>query len=211
LPAEPSLPHRDIIVIGASAGGIKALKELVAALTEDLPAAVFVVLHVAPTKPSILPQILSRAGPLPALHPSDGQPVETGYIYVAPPDHHLLLSDGQIRVLRGPKENAQRPAVDPLFRSAAAAYGPRVIGVVLTGGLEDGAAGLSAVKSGGGVAVVQDPFDALQPSMPQSALRSGRVDYCVSLAEIGPLLIRLVSEEVPPTLGFPLGPAGDAG
>jgi two-component system chemotaxis response regulator CheB len=204
------LPHRDIIVIGASAGGIKALKELAAALPEDLPAAVFVVLHLAPTKPSILPQILSRAGPLPALHPSNDQPVETGYIYVAPPDHHLLLRDGRIRVFRGPKENAHRPAVDPLFRSAAAAYGPRVIGVVLTGALEDGTAGLSAVKSGGGVAVVQDPFDALQPSMPQSALRSVRVDYCVGLAEIGPLLIRLNSEEVPPTLGFALGPARDA-
>src|SRR5438105_1971968 len=119
----------DLIVIGASAGGVEALRALVRDLPPDLPAAVCVVLHVAPHAPSMLPIILSRAGPLPAQHPVDGAAIQAGRIYVAPPDHHLLVERGVLRVLRGPKENRSRPAVDPLFRTAARAYGPRVVGV----------------------------------------------------------------------------------
>jgi two-component system, chemotaxis family, protein-glutamate methylesterase/glutaminase len=200
------VPRRDIIVIGASAGGIEALKELTAALPAELAASMFVTVHVSPSGPGVLPRILSRSGPLPAIHPVDLQPIEAARVYVAPPDHHLLVKDGYVRVVRGPKENAHRPAVDPLFRSAAVAYGPRVIGVVLTGALDDGTAGLAAVKSRGGLAVVQDPFDALHPSMPQSAIRSVQVDHRVRLAELGPLLVTLASQEAPAEEAYPLDP-----
>lgn len=183
---------RDIIVIGASAGGIETLKEIVAGLPANLPAAVFVVLHTAPTGPGFLPQILSRAGRLPAIHATDNGSIELAHIYVAPPDHHLLVERGErVRVTRGPKENRFRPAVDPLFRSAAHACGRRVIGVVLTGYLDDGTAGLRVVKQLGGTAIVQDPLDAIVPSMPRSALRHVDVDHCLPASEIAGLLARL--------------------
>jgi two-component system, chemotaxis family, protein-glutamate methylesterase/glutaminase len=186
------VPGHDIIVVGASAGGVEALITLVSGLPADLPAAVFVVLHIPAQSPSLLPPILSRAGPLVAGHPADNTPIQHGRIYVAPPDHHLLLEEGRVRVVRGPKENRHRPAVDPLMRSAARSYGPRVIGVILTGSLDDGTAGLMAVKTRGGVAVVQDPSEALYPSMPRSALDHVAVDHCLSIREIPPLLARLV-------------------
>jgi two-component system chemotaxis response regulator CheB len=183
---------RDIIVIGASAGGIEALQELVRALPVDFPASIFVVQHIAAESPSVLAGILSRAGPLPAHTARHLQSILPGNIYVAPPDRHLLLDpSGHMLTTRGPKENRFRPAVDPLFRSAARAFGSRVIGVVLTGGLDDGTAGLWAIKRRGGTAVVQDPEDAIYPSMPSSALRHIAVDYCLPIAEIGPLLVRL--------------------
>src|SRR5437588_10453002 len=138
------MPRHDIIVVGASAGGVEALKTLVGTLSPDLEASVFIVLHIPPQSPSLLPEILSRYGPLRAVQPKDGDPIVRGMIYVAPPDHHLLVERERIRVVRGPKENRHRPAVDPLFRSAALAYGPRVVGVVLTGALDDGTAGLLA-------------------------------------------------------------------
>lgn len=147
----------DIIVIGASAGGVEACSALVRALPPDLPAAVFVVLHIAATTPSLLPTILGHAGALPAQHPATGTPIEHGQIYVAPPDHHLLVERGHVHVLRGPKENSFRPAIDATLRTAAQAYGPRVVGVVLTGMLDDGTAGLRAVKRRVGVALVQAP------------------------------------------------------
>jgi two-component system, chemotaxis family, protein-glutamate methylesterase/glutaminase len=185
---------KDIIVIGASAGGIEALRALASALPRNLPASVFVVQHSAPDAPGVLPMILERAGELLARHPRDGDRFERGHIYVAPPDHHLVLEPNQLmRVTRGPKENRFRPAVDPLFRSAARSYGSRVVGVVLTGGLDDGTAGLLAIKQRGGTAVVQDPSDALVPSMPLSAVTHVRVDYCVPLAGVAPLLARLAS------------------
>jgi two-component system chemotaxis response regulator CheB len=188
---------RDVVVIGASAGGVEALCEIVRHLPPDLPAAVFVVLHVSRTAPSSLPAILERRGTLPAAHAVDGDPIVPGRIYVAPPDHHMVLEPGVVRVVQGPIENRHRPAVDPLFRSAARAYGPRVVGIVLTGALDDGTAGLVAVKRSGGVAVVQDPDDALYSSMPRSALEYVDVDHCVPLAKI-PALVAALTTAPPP-------------
>lgn len=188
------MPGHDIIVIGASAGGIEALRTVVGALPADLQAAVFIVVHVPAQSPSILPQILDREGPLGVTHAVDGEPITYGHVYVAPPDNHLLVEPGRVRVVYGPRENRYRPAVDPLFRSAAVAYGPRVVGVVLTGALDDGTVGMIAVKRCGGVAVVQDPHEALYPGMPWSVMGSVKVDYCVRLAEVAPLLVRLSRE-----------------
>jgi two-component system chemotaxis response regulator CheB len=185
--------RRDIFVIGASAGGVSALLTLARALPPDLPAAVLVVLHVG-ANPSVLSSLMTANGKLPAVHAEDGQHVRSGVIHIAPPDRHMLVEDGVIKLTRDAKEHHARPAIDPLFRSAALAYGPRVIGVVLTGRLNDGTAGLQAVKEGGGVAVVQDPADAAHESMPQSALRSVQVDRCVPLSALGDTLVELVNE-----------------
>jgi two-component system chemotaxis response regulator CheB len=188
---------RDVVVIGASAGGIEALREIAAGLPEDLPASILIVVHVPPRGPGLLPRILSRAGPLPAAHAQDGEPIHSGRIYVAPGGFHMILEDGTIRLVAGARENLHRPAIDPLFRSAALARGRRVIGVVLTGALDDGTAGLRVVKRCGGVAVVQDPAEATHPSMPLSAMRNVRVDHCVPLAQIPALLARLTREPIP--------------
>jgi two-component system chemotaxis response regulator CheB len=189
--------HRDIVVIGASAGGIEALRTLVGHLPADFAASLFVVLHTAPNSPGVLGPILERAGELPAVCVRESEPIKPGRIYVSAPDHHLVIDGGIARATRGPKENRFRPAVDPLFRSAAQSYGPRVIGIILTGGLDDGVAGLAAVKKLGGTAIVQDPADALFPSMPLNALQHVRVDHCVPLAQIGPLVAHLAAEPVP--------------
>lgn len=198
---------RSVIAIGASAGGVEALRQLVSELPPDLEAAVLVILHIAPDSPSVLPQILDRAGPLPAVHAQNGLPVTPGHIYVAPPNRHMLLQDGHLRTVQGPRENRCRPAVDPLFRSAALAYGPRAIGVVLTGSLDDGTTGLRAIKQRGGIAVVQDPADALFPGMPSSALANVPVDHVVPLAELASTLIQLVAtmteERRPATVSGP--------
>jgi two-component system chemotaxis response regulator CheB len=190
--------RKDIVVVGASAGGMEALQKLVAGLPRDFPGSLFVVWHLSPGVKSMLPAVLQRSGNLPAAHPQDGDRIEPGRIYVAPNDHHLLLERGYVRVTRGPKENRFRPAVDPLFRSAAYIYGPRVVGVVLTGALDDGTAGLWAIKLRGGTAVVQDPSDAQQRSMPLNALDNVQVDHKLPVAEIGTLLDRLVREEAAP-------------
>ena len=197
------MAKKDIVVVGASAGGMAALEKLVAGLPADLPAAVFVVWHLSPGVTSVLPAVLTKAGPLPALHPRDGDPIKPGRIYVGPNDHHMLLERGYIRVTKGPKENRFRPAIDALFRSAAYIYGTRVIGVVLSGSLDDGTAGLWAIKLRGGTAVVQDPADAVHRSMPLSALDNVKVDYTLPVAEIGPLLARLTREEAAPDTLIP--------
>ncbi len=193
---EPVLGH-DIIVVGASAGGVETLAEMVSRLPADLPAAVFIVLHVPPYGTSVLPSILSRRGPLPAYHPADGEQIRPGRIYVAPPDHHLIIQQDKVRLTRGPAENRHRPAIDTLFRSAARFYGPRVAGVVLTGTLDDGTAGLLAVKMRGGSALAQDPEEALFASMPRSAIENVAVDYVLPLAELVPTLVRLAREPIP--------------
>ncbi|HEX8733770.1 MAG TPA: chemotaxis protein CheB [Pyrinomonadaceae bacterium] len=186
---------RNIIVIGASAGGFDALKKLVKDLPPDLRASIFVVWHMSPDVTGVLPQVLNRAGPLPAKNAEDSEKIEPSRIYVAPPDRHLIIEDSHVRVTRGPKENRFRPAVDPLFRSAAYSHGARVIGVILSGALDDGTSGLWTIKHYGGLAVVQDPQDAEIPSMPQNALREVEVDHVVPVARMADLLVRLSQEE----------------
>jgi two-component system, chemotaxis family, protein-glutamate methylesterase/glutaminase len=193
----------DIIVIGGSAGGVEALMQICASLPADLPAAVFVVQHISPASKSVLPELLARAGVLRATHPVDEQLIEKGRIYVAPPDHHLLLRENHVLLRRGPQENRTRPAIDPLFRSAAVAYGPRVIGVVLTGLLDDGAAGLVAIKRCGGICIVQDPDDAQWPEMPRRALERDHPNHVVKVSEMGQLLSRLSREPAGPREAVP--------
>jgi two-component system chemotaxis response regulator CheB len=190
------MPGHDIVVVGGSAGALEAMKSLAGNLPADFPAAVFMVLHISPTNPGLLPGILTRVGRLRAEPAIDFEPITPGRIYIARPDHHLILEPGRVRVCRGPKENCSRPALDPLFRSAALAFGPRVVGVVLSGGLDDGSYGLWAIKTRGGLATVQDPHEAEVPSMPLNALRQARVDYTLPVAEMPSLLIRLASEPI---------------
>jgi two-component system chemotaxis response regulator CheB len=185
---------RDIVVIGASAGGVEALQAVAAGLPANFPAAVFVVLHVAPRSHSFLPEILNASGPLPACHAEDGAQIEKGRIYIAPPDRHMIVERHHIHLTFGPKDNHQRPSINVMFRSAAAAYGPRVIGVVLTGQLDDGTAGLWEIKRHGGVIMAQNPEEAAFPSMPLSALREIEVDYTVRISELGPLLSLLTRQ-----------------
>lgn len=194
----------DIIVMGGSAGGVEAMQRIVAAFPADLQAAVFVVVHTSPGSESFLPQILSRKGPLKATHAIHGEPISAGRIYVAPPDNHILVRPGYLAVQRGPKENGARPAVDPLFRSASIAYGPRVIAVVVSGHLDCGTAGLISVKARGGVAVVQDPTEALASDMPRNAVSHVAVDHVLPLDEIGPMVVRLTREPAQPAPDAPL-------
>jgi two-component system, chemotaxis family, protein-glutamate methylesterase/glutaminase len=202
-PTGQAMQNRDIVVIGGSAGALEPLQRLLGELPADLPAALFVVVHTAPNAPGALGRILDRAGLLPADLARDGLAFEPGRVYVAPPDLHLLLDDGHMLLRRGPRENLSRPAIDPLFRSAAAAHGARVSGLLLSGMLYDGASGLRAIKRCGGIAVVQDPADALYPDMPRHALQLGDVDYCPSAADLSQLLAALVAEPAGPSPGVP--------
>lgn len=186
----------EVVVIGASAGGIEALQAVMSRLPAGFPAAVLVVLHVPRTAPSALPRILDRAGPLHAAAADDGEALRRGQIHVARPDHHMLIIDGRVRLSRGPAENGHRPAIDPLFRSAARAVGASAVGVVLSGARDDGASGLLAIKRAGGTAIVQDPADALHPSMPLAALERVSVDHVAPAAKIGDLLTELVATEI---------------
>jgi len=187
---------KQIVVIGASAGGIEALRELVAHLPADFPAPICVVMHTSPQSPGVLDEILTRVGTIPATNARNGERLRAGHIYVAPPDCHLIVEPGVLRVTKGPRENRFRPAIDPLFRSAAQVFGPAAIGVILTGSLDDGTAGLWAVKQLGGIAIVQDPLDAVYSSMPQNAVDHVQVDHVAPLAAIAPLLVDLTA--VPP-------------
>src|SRR5262245_2421962 len=198
------MPGHDIIVIGASAGGVEALQELARGLPSNLPAAVFIVLHIPSAGPSLLPKILNTSGPLRARHAVNGESIERGRIYVAPPDHHLLVERERMRVVRGPKENRARPAADPLFRSAAHAYGTRVVGVVLSGLLDDGTAGLADIKRRGGLTVAQDPEEALYPGMPRSAVENVALDHCLPVAGIDPLPGQLAAVQAKDDSVYPM-------
>jgi len=182
----------EVIVLGASAGGVQALRTVVAGLPADLPVPVFIVLHVPRVGPHALPAILARAGPLPAVDAEDGAMARGGVIYVAPPDHHLLVTPDGMRLSKDPPNNGHRPAVDPLFRSAAAAFGPGVVAVVLSGAGSDGAAGLVEVAAAGGIAVVQDPAEAQHPSMPERALELVPSALIRPVDSIGEVVGRLV-------------------
>ncbi len=188
------MPQHDMIAIGASAGATETLQCLVEQLPGDLPAAIFVVVHLHAGSPSYLPEILSRAGPLPAVTAEDGAPIERGRIYVAPPDQHLIVERGHLHLSVGPKEQHQRPSINVTFRSAAMAYNERVTGVILTGEMDDGIAGLWEIRRRGGIVVVQNPEEALYPSMPLSALREMAADYTVRIGEMGALLTRLTTQ-----------------
>jgi two-component system chemotaxis response regulator CheB len=194
----PVALKRDIIVIGGSAGGVEAVTQILSDLSADLPAAVFVVVHTSPHSRSMLPQIFSRVTKLSVGNPLGHELIRRSHVYIAPPDFHMLLERDRVKIARGPLENHTRPAIDPLFRSAALHHGPRVIGVILTGFLDDGTAGLVAVKARGGMAVIQDPADAREPSMPRSALDHAEPDYLVPLSMIGPTLTRLAGERIDP-------------
>lgn len=195
--------NRDIIVIGGSAGATAPLKQILGRLPKDLPAAVFVVLHIPAQGIGILSTVASAAGPLPVLQAESGMVIKNGHVYLAAPDHHLLLYESQIMLGRGPRENMVRPAIDPLFRSAALRYGPRMIGVVLSGLLADGAAGLNAIKRCGGVALVQDPTDAIADEMPLRAIEATTVDLCMASAKIGDVLADMVREPAGTVLPVP--------
>lgn len=196
------MPNPIIVVIGSSAGGVEAVARLVRELPADFPAAVFIAMHFPAGSTSVLPRILERAGKMKAVHPRDRDPIRPGHIYVAPPDQHLLIGARTIRLVRGPREHGNRPAVDPMFRSAAVSHGRRVVGVVLTGNLDDGTAGLLEIRLHGGVTVVQDPADALFPSMPASAIEHVRVHHVLPLKQIPEMLTGIVNQ-LASTIGEP--------
>ncbi len=187
-----------IIAIGASVGGVDAIRTIVAGLPEDLDSAVFVTLHIGAHQ-SILPELLSQIGAMSASHAVQHEAIRAGHIFVAPPDHHMTIERGKVVLTKGPRENMARPSIDPMFRSAARTYGSDVIGVILTGGLNDGTAGLYEIKAQGGTAIVQDPSNAVGSSMPRSAIEHVAVDHVANVSEIAPLLVALVNQHATTT------------
>jgi two-component system chemotaxis response regulator CheB len=185
-----------VVVVGASAGGVEALMRLASTLPADLPYAVLVVLHMPSEAPSVLARIVDRAGPLPAVPAEHGTHVLAGHVYVSTPDHHLLLDDHHVAVTKGPTENGHRPAINALFRSAALAFGPRAVGVLLSGVLDDGVLGLQAIKARGGTTICQSPDDALFSSLPKNALAAGVVDHAVPVPEISGILKQVSGRKV---------------
>jgi two-component system chemotaxis response regulator CheB len=190
------MANRNLVVIGASAGGIEALQQLLSPLPRNLDAALLIALHTSNHAGSLLPQIMQRATRLPAVHPQDGDRIQRGKIYIAPPDCHMIVEGNLVRVIKGPRENLHRPAIDPLFRSAAASAGNKVIGVILTGSLDDGTAGLMVVRARAGVAIVQDPEDAMFASMPKSALEQVPDAVVLPLSKIPAKLVDLIAEQI---------------
>jgi two-component system, chemotaxis family, protein-glutamate methylesterase/glutaminase len=188
------MEKKNVIVIGASAGGLDVLKHLFSGLSNGIDAAVFIVWHIPSDVFGILPQVLSKLCRMPIANAVDNEPIIFNRVYVAPPDRHMIIEKGCVHLIHGPKENRFRPAIDPLFRSAAYSYGSRVIGIVLSGALNDGTAGLGVIKQFGGTSIVQDPQESEAPGMPESALRSVNVDYKVTVREMIDVLKRLVSE-----------------
>lgn len=204
------MDKHDIIAIGASAGGLAALTRLFGGMPKRCVPTVFVVVHIAPTAHSALPLLLNKIGWLPAFHPTDGELIRPGHIHVAPPDHHLLVHRDRVLIRRGPRENRTRPAVDPLFRSAAVAFGSRVVGIVLSGTLDDGTSGLRAIRRCGGIGIAQDPDEAEWSGMPRSAIERGEVDHVLPLDGMPALLARLAMEPAPPSPPVPLDVATEA-
>src|SRR5262249_51561011 len=195
--------NRDILALGASAGGFDALRYLAGQFPPGLPASVLVVIHLSDRFESAFDAILTQSGPLPARFAGDGETMERGRIYIAPAGSHLLVDDTHLHLGEGPRENHARPAIDPLLRSAGACCGPRSVGVVLTGTLGDGAAGLAALKRCGGITVVQDPEDAAYPEMPAAALRQSRPDHVVGLVGMAPLIEQLLRQPQGPPVPVP--------
>jgi two-component system chemotaxis response regulator CheB len=198
--------RRDLVVIGASAGGVEVLSRVVKDLPKDLPAAICIVLHIAPGSPSMLAHILARAGKLTCRPARDGERLRQGVILVAPPDHHLAVEDSTVRLSVGPRENGHRPAIDVLFRSAAKALDSRVVGVVLSGTRDDGSAGLAVIKAAGGATIVQDPRDAMYAGMPASAIANVTVDAIVPATLVASTIAAMVRGEDPPPEARPGDP-----
>ncbi len=186
------MPVHSVIVIGASAGGLEAVRTVLNRFPEKFPAAVFVVIHTSPDSPGMLATILDRVAPAPVSTPRDGETIRPGHSYVAPPDHHLVIDGSRIRVSHGPREHRFRPAIDPLFRSAAEHYGAGAIGIILSGHMADGAHGLMVIKESGGVAIVQNPDQAQVPSMPLSAMRAVKVDHVLPVEEMAGAVMELL-------------------
>lgn len=197
------LSNRDVIVIGGSSGATVPLRAILGALPQDLPAAVFIVLHIPARSLGLLATITSAVAHIPVHPAADGMAIRPGNIYLGVPDHHLILDEDRIKLGRGPRENMARPSIDPLFRSAAAQYGPRVIGVLLSGLLNDGVSGLEAIKRCGGITLVQDPAEAIADEMPRSALSAMEVDLTLPAAGIGDVLSDLVRDAAGPPLPVP--------
>ena len=195
------MPAHDMIAIGGSAGGMDGLMTVLKGLPTQMEAAIFVVLHVSPESAGVLPQILTRGGNLPAAFPNSREKIEYGRVYVAPPEHHLLVVGNDVLAIGGPRENGFRPAIDPLFRSVANAFGSRSVGIVLSGALDDGTFGLLAIKKAGGTAIVQHPYEARLSSMPLSAIQKVEVDHIVRCHEMAPILVELLDGQ--PTGGLP--------
>lgn len=197
------MPRRDIFVIGASAGGIEVLKTVLSTLPWDFGASIFIVVHTTEYSPGLLPQVLNRTSSLPCFYAVHNAPILPSRVYIAPVgQRHMLLERGNVRLEAGPRENHHRPSIDVLFRSASQAYGSEVVGVVLTGNLDDGSAGLAEIKVRCGIAIVQDPDEAMAPSMPVSAIENTDVDFILPAAEIGPKLVELSSQTAEPVISI---------
>lgn len=199
------MAKRDIIAIGGSAGSTEPLKQLLSGLPEDFPGSVFVTTHLPSTHESYLPELLGGRTKIPVGAAVDGQPIETGHVYLAASDRHLLLIDHTLRLGLGPRENMSRPSIDPMFRSAALAFGSRAVGVVLSGMLNDGASGLYAIKQAGGTAIVQHPLDARSGEMPRAAMEATEVDFVAGAADLAEIVVRVASSDAGPSQPTPDG------